>query len=341
MVTKINMIINEILARQHYPESLMESINYFRNISFEIDKDPSLIKNHLNFFSIKACAEDRQSSCFERTKRIEALSYGDPGVLLACPGPSLSGLMVRELGNSEQKEQFFSYISEKLSTTFLAVTEPSKGSDAGKMQTILKKQGVDDYQLFGEKYLVGHGANAPLGVVVARLSRGPLGIIAVLLTPDILSSHYPSLHRKHLNTVGLRGARLSHLTFSGLKIKDHHVLGLHLSPTQRGMMAVIKTFNRMRPGVAAFAVGHAQAIIDYAKTNFHFSHDQKNSITALNTELMSVRMMLYDAAKAIDDDPMKGGYASSAKKKSTELIEKIFSTLFFLFLLKSLIIHFF
>ncbi|NNM59324.1 MAG: hypothetical protein HKM04_05865 [Legionellales bacterium] len=190
------------------------------------------------------------------------------------------------------------------------------------MQTLITKGDDRHYFIHGEKWLVGHGADAPIGVLVARTSTGPLGITAILLTPENLTNNSIDLYRHHLNTSGLKGARLSRLVFNNLRIKEENILGYHLSPIKRGMMAVMKTFNRMRPGVAAFAVGHAQAVLDYTATHLKLSMEQKNQLQKINTEVMSARLMLYQAATMVDKDPIENAYASVAKVKATYIAEK-------------------
>ena len=323
--------VNPILASKHYPKHLFDTQQHFRQIALEIDKTPAAIAKHVNHVNIDALCFDRNSTCLSRTKLLEALSYGDAGVLLACPGPSLAGLMLRELGSEEQKSNFFDFVETTYCPTFLAVTEPNKGSDAGKMQTQLKKIDADHYKIYGQKWLVGHGADASTGVLTARISPGPLGIVAVLLTPEIMDVANDTLYREHLDVVGLHGARLSQLVFNGLKIHRKNILGYHLSPIKRGMMAVMKTFNRMRPGVAAFALGHAQAVFDYALMHLDLTTEKRNCLDSLEAEIVSTRLMLYRAAKRVDEDAIESAYASVAKVKATAIAEKVTSVVINLF----------
>ncbi|NNM59140.1 MAG: hypothetical protein HKM04_04935 [Legionellales bacterium] len=109
--------INYELASQYYPASILDTINFFRNIAMEIDSSAESIQNHLQHPGIHNLCFDRESTCLARTKLLEALSYGDASVLLACPGPSLSGLMLRELGSEEQKAYFFNYIETNKATS--------------------------------------------------------------------------------------------------------------------------------------------------------------------------------------------------------------------------------
>lgn len=319
----MEMGIDYGLATKHYPASLFNTLQYFREIALEVDKNPGSISRHLSFEGINNLCFDRDSDCLSRTKLLEALSYGDAGVLLACPGPSLSGLILRELGNELQKDFFFNYIEKNNATTFLAVTEPGKGSDAGQMRTQLKKVDEHHYEIHGEKWLVGHGADAEIGTLVARTSTGPLGITTILLTPDVLQNVGNTFYKEHLEVVGLRGARLSRFIFNGLTVHSSNILGHHLSPMHRGMMALMKTFNRMRPGVAAFALGHAQAIIDYVKINSTLIKEQIVQVDLLDAEIMVTRLMLYQAALRTENNPDESAYASVAKAKATVIAEKV------------------
>lgn len=316
------MLINETLIKKHYGNKLVDAIACFRSLALTIDQNPDAMQDYLHRSAINALAFDRDSSCLARTQYLEALSYGDSGVLLACPGPSLSGLLLRELGTAAQKNYFFDYIESRQAATFFAVTEPNFGSDPTKMQTIAVKSVQGSYVLSGKKWLVGHGADAPLGVVLARIAPGPLGMVAFLLTEAHLAQETSHVARNHLNMVGLRGARLSQMIFQKLNLTAEYLLGAHLRPVNRGLMALLKTFNRMRPGVAAFALGTAQAILDYlleAGINLQGNQHRFNEL-ALSIAL--TRQLLYQAAAEIDNDPFESAHISLVKIKSSHLAEE-------------------
>ncbi len=317
-----NTKINEQHAKMYFPKNILEGINLFRNIALEVDQNPSAILDCIDGPIFKNLCEDQDSNCLQRTQLIEALSYGDAGVTLAAPGPSLAGLILRELGDSDQKQRFFSYLKQHRCSTFLAVTEPGRGSDAAQMETTLKSKGNAGFVLNGEKCFIGHGADAPIGIVMARRSAGPLGVCSVLLTSEELNR--PEVERIPLDMLGLRGACLARIIFNELEIKNENILGLHLSPMKSGMMAMMKTFNRMRPAVAAFALGHAQAVLDYAKENLNdFQEREAIPISKMDAEISLIRSLLYACAARVDEDPSDNSFASIAKVKATHLAEKV------------------
>lgn len=316
------MYLNTDRIKKHYGNQWIDAISYFRNIALAIDQHPEAMCDYFYQPVIYALAFDRDSTCLARTQYLEALSYGDAGVLLACPGPSLSGLLLRELGTPEQKEYFFNYVESHTATTFFAVTEPNFGSDPTKMETMVLKSINGHYLLSGKKWLVGHGADASIGVVLARISPGPLGMVAFLLTEDNLYPESDQLMRSHLDMVGLRGARLSEIIFHKLSLPAEHFLGLHLRPVNRGMMALLKTFNRMRPGVAAFALGTAQAILDYLLEAKLSLHGNQNQFNELQLSIQLTRSLLYQAAAEIDKNPFESAHISLVKIKASQLAER-------------------
>ena len=118
----------------------------------------------------------------ERVVFFEELAYGDAGLTLACPGPSMSGVVVSGLGLPDQQGRFFGRILAEPTWTFFALTEPGKGSDALALETALTPAGEPGaWRLDGAKRYIGNGTRAQLGVVFARSRPGPLGIEAVLI----------------------------------------------------------------------------------------------------------------------------------------------------------------
>ncbi|MCC8466847.1 acyl-CoA dehydrogenase family protein [Photorhabdus bodei] len=304
------------IACTHYGKKWLELAQLFRSLSLKVLDDKDTVLSHLDAPLFDQLYMDRSSSCLERTKMYEVLTYGDPNVLLSCPGPSLSGIIVRELGSTEQQNYFFEYVAQHRARTCMAVTEPSKGSDAGNPSSLLS----DDFELNAEKWLVGNGRDATIGTMVVRTGTGPYSIGVILLTPETLS--HPKVFRQLLPVVGLQGAGLSHLYFDKTPISEEHILGLHRRPLERGMHAVIKTFYRMRPCVCAMALGSAQALLDFAIS--HIRNVKARELhSSLQIEIEAIRNLNYRAASKIDDGILDGAAVSLAKACSTEFVEKV------------------
>ena len=74
------------------------TIAYSRNIALEIERHPEEISKHLSYQGINDLYFYRDSDCLSRTQLLEALSCGDAGVLLACPGPLPFRIDVKRVG---------------------------------------------------------------------------------------------------------------------------------------------------------------------------------------------------------------------------------------------------
>lgn len=291
----------------------------FRHIALEIHENPSCITNHLDLPAINFLVSDDSSTTLDRTQYLEALSYGDPGVLLACPGPSLSGVAIRELGSHDQIQHFYRIVKEKKIRTCFALTEPEKGSDATRIKAKIIKDN-NRFYLTGEKCFFGNGAIAEMGVVFAKIADNPVGTRAILLTSDILNSTL--IEKNTLSQFSLRGAQIAAMRFNRVEIPEENILGAHLSSCQNGSLAIIKIFNQFRTGVGALAIGQAQAVFDicYENHSSFFSHSKLN---ALYSSLTNARLCLHQSAIKIDHDPMDGLSVSAAKVNASHTAEQV------------------
>jgi alkylation response protein AidB-like acyl-CoA dehydrogenase len=174
------------------------------------------------------------------------------------------------------------------------------------------------WRVNGAKRYIGNGVRASFGVVIARRSAGPLGITAA-----IVDTNAPGFHAEHIPTSGLRAALLSALTFDDVPIPEHRVLGRHLPASRRGMRGVVRTFNQLRPGVAALAVGVAGAALDYVLANRRtLSAVQRHELDVLRMRVDGARELVRRAAIAVDADPDNGSLGSAAKARAAALAEQ-------------------
>ncbi|MCX4997853.1 acyl-CoA dehydrogenase family protein [Streptomyces longwoodensis] len=258
--------------------------------------------------------------CVEQVVVFEELARGDAAAVLALPGPSMSGQVVAELADAEQRERYYRRLAQSPTWTFFGMTEPAHGSDPAGMATVLRPR--DDgtgLVLDGTKRFVGNGARAGLGVVFARRNAGPLGVTAVLVDTD-----RPGFTATPLETSGLRGLQLSQLDLSAVPVTERDVLGHGRRATRQGMWAATRTFNRFRPVVACFALGVAQAAYDYVLAHRRrLRADESWTMERFAERLVGVRALVLDAARSADRDPGDGTLASAAKIRATRLAEEL------------------
>lgn len=248
-----------------------------------------------------------QMSLVHRCQFYEALGAIDPNLVFAAPGPGMAGMIVAALGSDTQKADFFGRFRKDIGWSFFAMTEKDVGTDAGAIS--LKATQVDGgYLLNGEKYLIGQGWRAPIGVVFAKLADGPLGGLTFLIEPALLNG----FSAEPLAMFGCRGANLSHMKFVNVFVPDAAVLGGHLRPTERFRAAATATFDALRPCVGAVALGLARGVLDRAEAAYLCTPAQT---AAHRTELAS----LFAHACALSAQTDAGDRSSRASGMSKVL----------------------
>jgi alkylation response protein AidB-like acyl-CoA dehydrogenase len=296
-----------------------------------VDADPDAMDEHLDSSVFQAMqvastpAEYRSPTadpalevlrgvtCLETVISALELARGDAGVILACPGPALAGVVMEHLGSDEQKEYFYRRLRDGRTWTFFAMTEPGRGNDAAAMQTRLDPDGSGGYLLHGSKRYIGNGARGGIGVVFARTGPSALSVRAALVEPPA-----PGWSGRRLDMVGLRGAYLSELEFDGVPVAKHMLLGEHLPATRRGMWGAIKTFNRMRVQVSALAAGTAVAMCEYvAEHRAETSRTARAALPLVKARVEAARQLVYDAGTQVDRRPDSGYMPSAAKLGAT------------------------
>ena len=248
----------------------------------------------------------------------EELARGDVGTLMAAPGAPLAGPLVALLGDADQRRGFTDRLASGPTWTFFGLTEPDHGSDAAAMSTELVADGAR-LLLRGGKKFVGNAPRSQLGVVFARRHPGPLGLRAVLL--DVPA---PGLTITSLDTLGLPGALLGRLDFADVPVDPTAVLGEHLPATRRGAYGWTRVFNRLRPRVAAMAVGLAAAAHDHVSD----LHPRPTAAVAARLDELAhriegVRRLVRRAAVAVDADAGAGHLASAAKARAARVAEEV------------------
>lgn len=309
-----------------------------RATAMELDEDPDAVFRHLDqpmvsYLATTLIPEEFNPSpltinghrfhgmrSLERAIAAEEAACGDAGLLLASPGASLSGVVIDMLGDQPQKEWFYGRLLERPSWTFCALTEPDRGSDAAAMQTALvPAPDGGPARLTGAKRYIGNAARAAFGVVFARTKPGPLGVTAVLV--DTSSAGFKA---EPLKMIGLRGAQISALTLDSVEIGADRFLGRHLSPTRRGMWTGVQMFNRLRPGVAAIALGIARAAAEYVAANRRdLRPHERDRLERIDRRIAGTRQLILRAALAVDANAVDGYLASAAKARAARLAEEV------------------
>lgn len=251
---------------------------------------------------------------------MERAGYGDPGIVPAAPGPSLSGAVIRALADDAQSRWYYSRLASEPTYTFFGLTEPAKGSAAVELTTTLTPApDSDGWLLNGEKRYIGNGARAQLGVVFCRRTPGPWGIEAVLVDTSA-----PGFSAGLLPMIGLRGARISWLRFENVRIPADRLLGARLRPSRRGLQGALYGLYQFRPGIAALALGCAQATRDYLGMHRRrLAKADQSEVEGLADRIAAVRGLLHRVAVDMDHGRGDPHRISAVKAQAAQVAEEM------------------
>ena len=175
----------------------------------------------------------------------------------------------------------------------LAVTEPSGGSDVAALKTTAVRgfdsQG-DHYIVNGEKVFITSGMRADFITAAVRTDpacKGANGISALLIDGDM-----PGLTRTRLDKMGWWASDTAHLRFDNCRVPAANLIGTE----HQGFKTFMTNFNAERLGMAAQAVGYAQACFDEALDWAR----QRHTFGQALSERQVIRHKLMDMLRLID-----------------------------------------
>jgi alkylation response protein AidB-like acyl-CoA dehydrogenase len=231
---------------------------------------------------------------------IEEISKYDPSVGLSVSAHN--GLCTNHIytfGNEQQRERYLPNLCSGKTIGAWALTEPGSGSDAGGMTTTAVREG-DYYVLNGTKTFTTHGSVAGTYVVIAVTDRSKKknGISAFILERGMAGF---SVGKKE-NKLGMRASDTATLLFDNVRVLKENLIG----DEGAGFKQALQILDGGRIGIAALAVGIAQACLDhslkYAKERHQFGKPLSDfqaiqwKLADMATDVNAARMLTYKAA---------------------------------------------
>ncbi|MFD4742072.1 acyl-CoA dehydrogenase [Streptomyces virginiae] len=206
-------------------------------------------------------------------------------------GVSVHSLACHGLAGYGTKEQQSAHLPAMLGGGLLGaycLSEPAAGSDAASLTTKAVRDG-DDWIITGTKAWITHGGVADFYTVLARTgAEGPKGITAFLVPGDIegLTAAVPE------KKMGMKGSPTAQLHFDGVRVPDARRIG----EEGQGFSIALAALDAGRLGIAACAIGVAQAALDEALT---YALDRKQFGHPI-ADFQGLRFMLADMATKIE-----------------------------------------
>jgi alkylation response protein AidB-like acyl-CoA dehydrogenase len=205
------------------------------------------------------------------------------------------------------------------------LSEPHGGSDAASLTTRAVRTG-DGYLVTGTKAWITHAGHADFYNVFCRTGGpGASGISCLLAdagTPGIV----PQARER---TMGLRSSPVAQVAFDNVRIPADRLIGAEGT----GMKIAMSALDGGRLGIAACAVGLAQAALDYA-TAYAREREQFGSriidfqgvgfmLADMATQISGARALTLHAARLRDLGRPYGVEAAKAKLFATDAAMKV------------------
>jgi alkylation response protein AidB-like acyl-CoA dehydrogenase len=238
---------------------------------------------------------------------------------------SLACFPVAQFGTDEQKQR---WLPEMLGGELLGaycLSEPQSGSDAAALQTRAVLDG-SDYVVSGTKAWITHGGVADFYNLMVRTSddgaRGISCLLADASTPG-LSSAPPE--RK----MGAKASRTAQVLLDSARVPSDRLIGAE----GQGFRIALAALDAGRLGIAACAVGLAQAALDaasaYAKERRQFGRPIGDfqgiqfMLADMATQVSAARSLVLAAARLKDAGRPFGVEAAKAKLFATDAAMKV------------------
>jgi alkylation response protein AidB-like acyl-CoA dehydrogenase len=229
---------------------------------------------------------------------------------------------IQDWGTEEQKRDYLPRLASGEWIGCYALTEPNAGSDVASIETTATEDG-DDYILNGEKIWITNGTSARVALVFASRDRAARhkGICSFIVDP-----HIPGFQREPMpgKELGHRAAEHVRITLSDCRVPKSALLGA----AGEGFKVAMSALDRGRLGVAAGAVGVAQACLDacvaYTSERHQFGQRIADfqqvgaTLADMAADVAAARLLVYHAAWLKDQGQPATKATSIAKLFATE-----------------------
>jgi alkylation response protein AidB-like acyl-CoA dehydrogenase len=189
---------------------------------------------------------------------LEELSRADAGVgVTVAVHTSAATLPIVMFGTEEQKARFVPPLARGEGIGAFALTESGSGSDAGSLRTTATPDG-DGWRLNGTKQWCTNGSHASTFLLFARTDPATEGARGV--SAFVVDAEHVEVTREE-EKLGLHSSSTADIRLDGVRIEGDRLL----HEERKGFPVAMATLDGGRIGIAAQAVGIAQAALDTAR----------------------------------------------------------------------------
>lgn len=232
-----------------------------------------------------------------------------------------------DYGTEEQKQKWLVPLATGQKIAAFALTEPNMGSDAAALETTAELRG-DEYVLNGTKRFISHAGEADVYLVMARTNKdikGAGGISSLIVEEGTPGFTFGRIENK----MGAAHSHTGDLEFNECRVPKENRIGAEGA----GFYNAMRAGEMVRVGVAAMAVGIAQAALDeaveYSKQRYAFGapiatfEGLQFMMADMDTQIEAARQLTYFAARRRDSGLPAGKAVSMAKLFATDMAMRV------------------
>ena len=239
-----------------------------------------------------------EGDVFFRIVLSEELSQcGAGGICASLMSHSIGAPPIARFGSGELKARVLPAILGGERISALATTEPSGGSDVAALKTTARLEG-NEYVVNGSKMFITSGVRADYFSVAVRTGGPGAGGVSLLL----IERDRPGFTRTPLKKTGWWASDTAALYFEDVRVPAANLIG----EEGGGFKAIMSNFNSERLGMAAQAIGYAQAAfedaLEWARQRETFGQPLighqviRHKLVDMQMRIESARAYLYDCA---------------------------------------------
>src|SRR4051812_23713047 len=256
---------------------------------------------------------------------LEELSRADAGVgVTVAVHTSATTLPILVFGTDQQKARFVPPLARGDVIGAFALTEPEAGSDAGSLRTRAEPTG-DGWTITGGKQWITNGRFAGTFLLFARTDEATAGARGV--SAFVLDAEHIRVTRDE-EKLGLNSSVTNDIVVEDAFVGRDRLL----HEEGKGFRVAMQTLDGGRIGIAAQAVGIAQAAFDvareYAKERHTFGkpiaeHQAiQMKLADMATEIDAARLLVYRAATLKDRGEPVTEAGAKAKLYASEMARR-------------------
>jgi alkylation response protein AidB-like acyl-CoA dehydrogenase len=229
---------------------------------------------------------------------------------------------IEKYGTDEQKQEYLPKLASGEIIGAYSLSEPNSGTDAGSLSCQAIADG-DDFVFNGTKSWVSTARYAGTFIVFVLTDpeKGSKGISAILVPPGIDGMNMGAAEKK----LGIKCSDTREISFMDARVPKANLLG----EENRGFKVALSLLDNGRIGIAAQALGIAQAAFDealkYSKERKQFGQTLASfqaiqfKLADMATQIDAARLLVYRAAVLMDAEGRHTREISMAKLYASEV----------------------